>query len=107
MEAGLDQLRRGGTLVLVGAGIDAPTFDPNRLLLNELHVCGSYVYDADGFEQALALLGSGAIPIDRLIEPADVGLDGLGDVLVELAAGRLAGKVMIAPGLDHPTGGPP
>ena len=99
MEAGLNQLRRGGTLVLVGAGIDPPTFDPNRLLLNELHVCGSFVYDADGFEQALALLASGAIDTDLLIEPDDVPLAGLGDALVGLASGRIAGKVMIRPGL--------
>ena len=58
MEAGFHQLRRGGTLVLVGAGIEAPSFDPNRMLLNELVVTGSFVYDADGFERALELLAS-------------------------------------------------
>ena len=40
IEAGFNQLRRGGTLALVGAGIEAPTFDPNRFLLNELSVRG-------------------------------------------------------------------
>ena len=29
------------------------------MLLNELTVCGSFVYDADGFERALELLGVG------------------------------------------------
>ena len=62
MEAGFNQLRRGGTLVLVGAGIEPPTFDPNRMLLNELEVCGSFVYDADGFERALELLLPGGCP---------------------------------------------
>ena len=104
MEAGLSQLRRGGILVLVGAGIDPPSFDPNRLLLNELHVCGSYVYDAHGFEQALELLASGAIPTDLLIEPQDVGLDDLGDALLNLASGHVAGKVMINPRLARPEG---
>ena len=56
MEAGFHQLRRGGRLVMVGAGIEAPTFDPNRMLLNELTVTGSFVYDADGFDRALELL---------------------------------------------------
>ncbi|MCU1453237.1 MAG: Theronine dehydrogenase-like Zn-dependent dehydrogenase [Acidimicrobiales bacterium] len=97
MEAGLHQLCRGGTLVLVGAGIDPPSFDPNRLLLNELHVCGSFVYDHGGFEQALALLASGAIPTERLIEPDDVPLDHLADALAGLASGRIAGKVMVVP----------
>ena len=48
IEAGFHQLRRGGVLVMVGAGIEHPTFDPNRMILNELHVCGSFVYDLDG-----------------------------------------------------------
>jgi (R,R)-butanediol dehydrogenase/meso-butanediol dehydrogenase/diacetyl reductase len=42
IEAGFHQLRRGGTLVMVGAGIEHPTFDPNRMILNELTVCGSF-----------------------------------------------------------------
>ena len=69
MEAGFHQLRRGGTLALVGAGIEHPTFDPNRFILNELHVVGSFVYDEDGFERALELLASRRVP-DR---PADRG----------------------------------
>jgi (R,R)-butanediol dehydrogenase/meso-butanediol dehydrogenase/diacetyl reductase len=43
MEAGFNQLRRGGMLTLVGAGIEPPRFDPNRMILNELRVCGSFV----------------------------------------------------------------
>ena len=59
MEAGLGQLVRAGTLVLVGAGIERPRFDPNRILLNELVITGANTYDHDGFEQALDLLASG------------------------------------------------
>lgn len=99
MEAGFDQLRRGGTLVLVGAGIEPPSFDPNRMILNELHVCGSFVYDADGFEPALALLASGDLPTELLIESDDVGLHQLLDALDGLAGGRIAGKVMVVPSL--------
>jgi len=99
MEVGLHQLRRGGRLVLVGAGMEAPSFDPNRLLLNELVVCGSFVYDADGFERAMALLAGGRIPAATLVEPADVGLDGLAAALRALASGELAGKVMVVPEL--------
>ncbi len=99
IEAGFNQLGRGGTLVMVGAGMEAPRFDPNRMLLNELTVCGSFVYDADGFERALELLASGALPNDRLIEPEDVSLDAIADTLVELAEGRLPGKVMVDPRL--------
>ena len=102
MECGFNQLRRGGHLVLVGAGMEAPAFDPNRLILNELQVSGSFVYDAGGFERALELLGSGRLPVDVLIDPEDVTLDGLGEAMVGLAEGRIAGKVMVVPGGSGP-----
>ena len=97
MEAGLGQLRRAGTLVLVGAGIERPRFDPNRILLNELVITGANTYDHDGFEQALALLASGALPIDHLVEPDEVPLGGVLDAMRGLAEGRTAGKVLVRP----------
>jgi len=100
MEAGFHQLKRGGTLALVGAGIEQPTFDPNRFVLNELSVVGSFVYDLGGFEQALAMLADDAFPTDLLIEAEDVPLDRLSDALTGLAQGRYAGKVMVVPRLS-------
>jgi len=97
IESALHQLRRGGRLVLVGAGMEEPSFDINRVLLNELEISGAFVYDADGFEQALALLASGVLPADVLVEAQDVTLDELAAALVGLAEGRIAGKVMVAP----------
>ena len=82
---------------MVGAGIEHPTFDPNRMILNELHVTGSVVYDLGGFERALDLLASDDFPSDLLIDPNDVPLDGVGDALEALATGRIAGKVMVVP----------
>ncbi|MGH8977403.1 MAG: zinc-dependent alcohol dehydrogenase [Acidimicrobiia bacterium] len=97
MEAALAQLKRAGTLVLVGAGIRAPRFDNNRILLNELVITGAFVYDHDGFPRALELLASGAVPLDVLVEAQDVSLDGLLDAAIGLHEGRLAAKVMIVP----------
>jgi (R,R)-butanediol dehydrogenase/meso-butanediol dehydrogenase/diacetyl reductase len=97
MEAGLTQLVRGGTLVLVGAGIHPPRFDPNRILLNELVITGAFTYDKDGFDRAVELLQSGRLPIDALLEPDDVPLDGVLDAMRGLAEGRLAGKVLVKP----------
>jgi threonine dehydrogenase-like Zn-dependent dehydrogenase len=97
VEAGLAQLVRGGTLVLVGAGIEAPRFNPNRILLNELVITGAYEYAKDGFEHALELLASGALPVDVLLEPDDVPLTGLLDDMHDLADGRRAGKVLVRP----------
>ncbi len=97
MEAGLAQLRRGGTLVIVGAGIDPPHFDSNRILLNELIITGSFNYDLDGFEQALAMLAGGDLPLDLLIDDTDVPLDGVVAAMRELVEGHIAGKVMVVP----------
>jgi len=97
MVAGLAQLVRGGTLVLVGAGIDSPRFDPNRILLNELVITGAYEYSHDGFERALELLASGALPVDALLEPDDVPLGSVLDAMRDLAEGRRAGKVLVRP----------
>jgi (R,R)-butanediol dehydrogenase/meso-butanediol dehydrogenase/diacetyl reductase len=97
MEAALAQLKRGGTLVLVGAGIHRPKFDNNRILLNELVITGAYVYDHDGFPRAIELLASGKMPNDLLLEADDVPLDGLLDAAIGLGAGDLAAKVMVVP----------
>jgi threonine dehydrogenase-like Zn-dependent dehydrogenase len=97
MEAGLAQLDRGGTMVLVGAGIEAPRFDPNRILLNELVITGAFTYDVDGFERALELLAGGTLPVDDLVEPHDIDLYGILDAMHDLAGGRLAGKVLVKP----------
>jgi threonine dehydrogenase-like Zn-dependent dehydrogenase len=98
MEAGLGQLKRRGRLVLVGAGMAAPKFDPNRILLNELVITGAFCYDADGFDRSLELLASGKLPLEHLIDPIDVPLAGALEAMQGLASGRIAAKVLIAPG---------
>jgi threonine dehydrogenase-like Zn-dependent dehydrogenase len=98
MEAALGQLKRTGTLVLVGAGIVPPRFDPNRILLNELVITGACTYDDGGFDDALELLADPAFPRDLLIEPVDIELDSLLPTVEQLAAGEIAGKVLVAPG---------
>jgi threonine dehydrogenase-like Zn-dependent dehydrogenase len=97
LEAGFGQLARGGIMVMVGAGIDHPTFDINRMILNELTVTGSFVYDLDGFERALELLAADGFPAELLIDPGDIPLNGIADALEALAVGQIAGKVMVIP----------
>jgi threonine dehydrogenase-like Zn-dependent dehydrogenase len=97
MEVGLTQLARGGRLVLVGTGMHAPRLDNNRILLNELTITGAYNYDAGGFRAALALLASGALPVDLLIETEDVPLPALLGAMQKLANGELPGKVLVVP----------
>ena len=96
----LAQLRRGGTLVVVGTGMEKPNLDPNRVLLNELTVTGAYNYDENGLGDALELLASGGLPTGLLIEPEDVPLSGLLEAMERLEAGRIGGKVLVAPGTE-------
>ena len=77
--------------------MECPRLDANRILLNELVVTGAFVYDADGFDRSLELLARPDFPTSLLIEPDDVGLDGLYDAIVGLHDGALAAKVMIVP----------
>ena len=94
-ESGLTQLTAGGTLVLVGTGLDAPKLDSNRMILNELTVTGAFNYDADGFAAALALIGSGRLPMDHLLAPDDTDLDELLSTMQRLRSGEIPGKAMV------------
>jgi threonine dehydrogenase-like Zn-dependent dehydrogenase len=96
-ESALAQLKCAGTLVLVGAGMARPKFDPNRILLNELVITGAFVYDHDGFPRALEMLASGRLPNDLLVEQEDFPLNRLLDAAVGLHEGDLAAKAMVVP----------
>lgn len=96
-QAGLTQLAGGGTMVLVGTGLDYPRLDTSRMILNELVVTGAYEYDPDGLGAALDLIASGVLPMDVLLEPDPVGLDGILDVMGRLRSGEVAGKVLVQP----------
>lgn len=97
MEHALGLLGRRGTLVLSGTGLRRPRFDSNRIILNELVVTGSVEYTRSDYEEALALLASGRIPTDRLIEPDDVPLSGMRQAMEELMTGQRPGKVLVVP----------
>jgi (R,R)-butanediol dehydrogenase/meso-butanediol dehydrogenase/diacetyl reductase len=99
-ESALAQLKRAGMLVLVGAGMARPKFDPNRILLNEIVITGAFVYDHDGFPRALELLASGKMPNDLLVEQEDFPLNRLLDAAIGLHEGDLAAKAMIVPRVE-------
>ncbi len=96
-QAGLTQLAAGGTMVIVGIGMDYPRLDTSRMILNELVVTGAYEYDPDGLGAALDLIASGVLPMGVLLEPDPVGLDGILDVMGRLRSGEVAGKVLVKP----------
>ena len=97
MTGALSQLGRAGTLVLSGTGMVRPAFDSNRIILNELVITGTIEYTREDYRRAIDLLASGRLPVELLIEPDDVPLSGVQRAMEQLAAGELAGKVMVVP----------
>ena len=97
MAAALGQLGRRGTLVLSGTGLAPPALDAMRIIVNELVVTGTMEYGRSDFEDALALLAAGQLPVEDLIEPDDVPLSELQAAMEQLVAGELAAKVMVVP----------
>jgi (R,R)-butanediol dehydrogenase/meso-butanediol dehydrogenase/diacetyl reductase len=95
--AGLAQLRPGGTLVIVGTGLTPPVLEHHRVILRELVVTGALNYDESGFEDALALLASGRLPLDALIAADDVPLAEIMRAMERLAAGTAAAKLLVVP----------
>ncbi|MGZ4797154.1 MAG: hypothetical protein ACXV8T_14780, partial [Acidimicrobiia bacterium] len=91
------QLAAAGTLVFVGTGRDQPRLNHNRMIILELTTLGTYNYDAAGFAPALDLLASGRLPIDLLVEPADVALVDVLPTMHAMAAGTVAAKAMVRP----------
>jgi threonine dehydrogenase-like Zn-dependent dehydrogenase len=94
---------RGGTVVVVGLFETTPVFDPGILVLKEVHLVGSMVYNrpvtgiAD-FELALECIDANALALRNLVTHTFA----LGDVqkAFETAADKKSGavKVLLAPG---------
>jgi threonine dehydrogenase-like Zn-dependent dehydrogenase len=71
--------------------------DATRLTLSERTVTGSLDYSREEFADAVNLLASGRLPVEDLLEPHDVPLDRVADILPRLASGEIAGKLLVAP----------
>jgi len=95
--AALAQLGRGGVLVLSGTGMQRPPLEFLRVILNELVITGAFEYSGEDFADAIELLASGRLPTERLIDADDVPLAGVQQAVQRLAAGEIAGKVMVVP----------
>jgi threonine dehydrogenase-like Zn-dependent dehydrogenase len=93
----VDALVPGGVFVLVGVNNKPSEIDMVRVLVDELVITGSALYDDDGIAEALDLLAAGKVPVDVVIDPTTIGLEQVGEACAQLAGGQLAGKVMVAP----------
>ncbi|HLM94835.1 MAG TPA: alcohol dehydrogenase catalytic domain-containing protein [Acidimicrobiales bacterium] len=93
----IDYLGLGGVLVLVGVVARPTNVNLLQILQNELVITGSALYDSDGIRDAVALLASGTVPVNVLIEPSEITLSEVGDTCMRLAEGQIAGKVLVVP----------
>ncbi len=97
LELAVDALKPGGTLVVVGGG-DKTGLDPTSVLLKELTVRGSFVYN-DEFDGAIALLAEGAVKVDDLTSHVS-SLDAALDAFDSLRSASTM-KVLISPTSDR------
>jgi 2-desacetyl-2-hydroxyethyl bacteriochlorophyllide A dehydrogenase len=98
-EAAFGQLDYAGTFVIVGTGFEPPRINQNRMIIFELEIIGTYNYNDEGFEPAVALLDGGQLPFESLIEPDNIPLSGVMVSMERLARGEIPSKVMVQPGL--------
>jgi (R,R)-butanediol dehydrogenase / meso-butanediol dehydrogenase / diacetyl reductase len=96
-EAALGQLDFAGTLVFVGTGSAPTPVNHNRMIILELEALGAYNYSAEGFQPAIDLLDSGALPVDLLIQAEDVPLGGVMEAMERLSRGEIPAKVLVSP----------
>ena len=66
----------------------------NDVVRRELRLCGARVYEAQDFEEAIALAASGRLPLDRLITSV-LPLEGLESGFREMESGGDAMKLLV------------
>ena len=91
---GVDALRRGGTLVIVGLFGGASPFPLLAFTQKILTIKGSYVGSLAEMQELMALVKSGVVaPLPVAARP----LDRANEVLDDLRAGRIVGRVVLQP----------
>jgi 2-desacetyl-2-hydroxyethyl bacteriochlorophyllide A dehydrogenase len=86
--------RTRGRIVMVAIHAQPPKVDLFRFFWRELRLCGARVYEAEDFEEAIALAASGKMPLDPMITKV-VPLEGLKPSFEEIDAGGDVMKVLV------------
>jgi threonine dehydrogenase-like Zn-dependent dehydrogenase len=92
---GLEQLRPGGRLVIVGVNFEPCVVDPMRVLVQELEITGARQYDSNGLDDALDLLRQGGIPAADILAANDTDFGDFLALLAAMRAGEVAGKPLV------------
>lgn len=66
-QAGLDHLRPGGTLAMVGIFENPVSIQPNALIGKELRIIGCNTYTREDLQQAAEIIGKGTLSLDFVI----------------------------------------
>jgi threonine dehydrogenase-like Zn-dependent dehydrogenase len=98
----IGSVRRGGTVVLAGLkGLTNVEVQTDHLINNGITIKGAFSLDARAYDDAIALIESGKLPLER-IQTHQFGLDQV-EHAIQLLAGRIPGEdgihVAILPGL--------
>ena len=92
---GLQILKKGGKVMVVGIHADEASFDPIDLVRHSKSLIGVYGYERNTWSRALRLMSTGKIniaPISTHRLPFSRGKEGF-----ELALSRIAAKVVFVP----------
>jgi D-arabinose 1-dehydrogenase-like Zn-dependent alcohol dehydrogenase len=93
-EFGMNALRRGGKLIVVGLFGGATTFSPATIVLKGLTITASYVGSREEMAEMMALASSGTLPA----MPVNVEqLANVNDVLARLKQGKIVGRTVVKP----------
>jgi threonine dehydrogenase-like Zn-dependent dehydrogenase len=93
---GLDMVKAGGKVILVGIHSGLAEFNPTELVRGQKSIIGAYGYEPDTWRRALGILSSGRIPVGEIITHT-VPLSGAREGF-DLAVRREAAKVVFIPG---------
>jgi len=92
---GLQMVKRGGKVMVIGIHKDNATFDTIDLVRQQKSIIGVYAYDRNTWRRCLALMSSGKVDLSHLIThrfPFSRGAEGF-----ELASNKTAAKVVFIP----------
>ena len=93
-EFGLNALRQGGKLIVVGLFGGATNFSPTMIVLKGLTITASYVGSLAEMGEMMALAKTGALPaLPVNVEP----LANINDVLARLKQGKIVGRTVVKP----------
>jgi L-iditol 2-dehydrogenase len=92
---GLNMVKPGGKLILIGIHSGPAEFNPTELVRSKKAIIGAYAYEPETWQRALALLSSRRVAVEAMIThriPLTEAQKGF-----ELAAKREAAKVLFIP----------